>query len=101
MKSAQSWIGCGTLPVVASPLAADVAGAARSRPPLDRSRLVVRAPQPRPPKIVAAPVNYRLHQEEMGGESGVYEGATVHDIDTYAGFIEALSSVVGPDRRIE
>jgi 2-keto-4-pentenoate hydratase/2-oxohepta-3-ene-1,7-dioic acid hydratase in catechol pathway len=82
-------------------LAVDLAGAVRSRRLLDRSAIVVRAPQPRPSKIVAAPVNYRQHQEEMGGESGVYAGATLHDIDTYAGFIEAPSSIVGPDRPIE
>jgi 2-keto-4-pentenoate hydratase/2-oxohepta-3-ene-1,7-dioic acid hydratase in catechol pathway len=82
-------------------LAGDAARLAETGPSLDRHAIVVRAPQPRPAKIVAAPVNYRLHQDEMGGEDGVYEGATVHDIDTYAGFIEAASSVVGPDRAIE
>ena len=82
-------------------LASEVAAAAASRRALERSALVVRAPQPRPSKILAAPVNYRLHQEEMGGASGVYEGTTVHDIDTYAGFVEAPSSIVGPDRAIE
>jgi 2-keto-4-pentenoate hydratase/2-oxohepta-3-ene-1,7-dioic acid hydratase in catechol pathway len=82
-------------------LAGDAARLAETRPSLGRDAIAVRAPQPRPSKIVAAPVNYRLHQEEMGGEDGVYEGATVHDIDTYAGFIEAPSSVVGPDRAIE
>jgi len=74
---------------------------ALAREPLDRAKLVVRAPLPRPSKIVAAPVNYRLHQHEMGGEAGVYEGATVHDIDTYAGFLEAPSSIVGPDGAVE
>ena len=82
-------------------LACDVAGAAASRPAVDRATIVVRAPLPRPSKILAAPVNYRLHQEEMGGATGVYEGETIHDIDTYAGFVEAPSSVVGPDRPIE
>jgi hypothetical protein len=48
-------------------LASDVAGAAASRPAVDRATIVVRAPLPRPSKILAAPVNYRLHQEEMGG----------------------------------
>jgi 2-keto-4-pentenoate hydratase/2-oxohepta-3-ene-1,7-dioic acid hydratase in catechol pathway len=82
-------------------LASEVAAAAASRRALERSGVVVRAPQPRPSKILAAPVNYRLHQDEMGGASGVYEGATVRDIDTYAGFVEAPSSIVGPDRAIE
>jgi 2-keto-4-pentenoate hydratase/2-oxohepta-3-ene-1,7-dioic acid hydratase in catechol pathway len=59
------------------------------------------APQPRPGKIIAAPVNYRLHQQEMGGAAGVYSGATVNTIETYAGFIKASSSIVGPDGVIE
>ena len=62
---------------------------------------VIRAPQPRPPKIVAAPVNYRLHQAEMGGAGGVYSGAAIKTIETYAGFIKASSSVIGPDRHVE
>jgi 2-keto-4-pentenoate hydratase/2-oxohepta-3-ene-1,7-dioic acid hydratase in catechol pathway len=62
---------------------------------------VIRAPQPRPPKIVAAPVNYRLHQAEMGGAGGVYPRATIKTIETYAGFIKASSSVIGPDRQVE
>jgi 2-keto-4-pentenoate hydratase/2-oxohepta-3-ene-1,7-dioic acid hydratase in catechol pathway len=82
-------------------LAPDLARAAGARRAVERSEVVVRAPQPRPSKILAAPVNYRLHQQEMGGDAGVYEGATVHDIDTYAGFVVAPSSVVGPDGRIE
>ncbi len=67
--------------------------------PLDAVHLV--APQPRPGKIIAAPVNYRLHQQEMGGVSGVYSDATVKTIETYAGFIKASSSIVGPDGVIE
>jgi 2-keto-4-pentenoate hydratase/2-oxohepta-3-ene-1,7-dioic acid hydratase in catechol pathway len=63
--------------------------------------VVVRAPQPRPRTIVAAPVNYRLHQAEMGGDGGVYADAHVKTIETYAGFLKAGSSVVGPDGAIE
>jgi 2-keto-4-pentenoate hydratase/2-oxohepta-3-ene-1,7-dioic acid hydratase in catechol pathway len=59
------------------------------------------APQPRPGKIIAAPVNYRLHQAEMGGAGGVYVGAEVKTIEAYAGFIKASSSIVGPDAAIE
>jgi 2-keto-4-pentenoate hydratase/2-oxohepta-3-ene-1,7-dioic acid hydratase in catechol pathway len=36
----------------------------------------------------------------MGGENGVYPGATIQAIETYAGFIKASSSVVGPDQPI-
>jgi 2-keto-4-pentenoate hydratase/2-oxohepta-3-ene-1,7-dioic acid hydratase in catechol pathway len=66
---------------------------------LGRARLL--APQPRPGKIIAAPVNYRLHQREMGGADGVYRGATVKTIETYAGFIKAPSSIIGPEGAIE
>jgi 2-keto-4-pentenoate hydratase/2-oxohepta-3-ene-1,7-dioic acid hydratase in catechol pathway len=61
----------------------------------------VMAPQPRPGKIIAAPVNYRLHQQEMGGTDGVYRGTTIKTVETYAGFIKASSSIVGPDDAIE
>jgi len=79
---------------VAAAAAADTAG-------VPVARAVIRAPQPRPPKIVAAPVNYRLHQQEMGGAGGVYSGAAIKTIETYAGFIKASSSVAGPDCHIE
>jgi 2-keto-4-pentenoate hydratase/2-oxohepta-3-ene-1,7-dioic acid hydratase in catechol pathway len=82
-------------------IGAEAATAAANRPVLGSAGIVVRAPQPRPSKILAAPVNYRLHQDEMGGDGGVYEGARVHDIDTYAGFVVAPSSIVGPDRAVE
>jgi 2-keto-4-pentenoate hydratase/2-oxohepta-3-ene-1,7-dioic acid hydratase in catechol pathway len=60
----------------------------------------IRPPQPRPPKIIAAPVNYRRHQAEMGGPGGVYPGETIKTIETYAGFIKAQTSIVGPDSQI-
>ena len=63
--------------------------------------LTLRAPQPRPGKIIAAPVNYHLHQAEMGGSAGVYRNADIKTIETYAGFIKASSSIVGPDAEIE
>jgi 2-keto-4-pentenoate hydratase/2-oxohepta-3-ene-1,7-dioic acid hydratase in catechol pathway len=67
--------------------------------PLDH--VTVRAPQPRPGKIIAAPVNYRRHQLEMGGGGGVYRNAEIKTIETYAGFIKASSSITGPDGVIE
>jgi 2-keto-4-pentenoate hydratase/2-oxohepta-3-ene-1,7-dioic acid hydratase in catechol pathway len=63
--------------------------------------VVLRAPQPRPRTVIAAPVNYRRHQQEMGGADGVYTGATIKDISSYAGFVKASSSIVGPDGAIE
>jgi 2-keto-4-pentenoate hydratase/2-oxohepta-3-ene-1,7-dioic acid hydratase in catechol pathway len=61
--------------------------------------VTLRAPLPRPGKVIAAPVNYRRHQEEMNGQ--VSPSAAIATIETYAGFIKASSSVVGPDGCIE
>lgn len=66
--------------------------------PIDRLR--IHAPLPAPRNVIAAPVNYRRHQEEMGGAHGVYAGAEIQTIETYAGFVKASSSVIGPDEPI-
>lgn len=67
----------------------------------DLTNVVILPPQPRPRTIVAAPVNYRRHQAEMGGQHGVYPGLQVHTIETYAGFIKASTSITGPSGAIE
>jgi len=82
-------------------LAGRVEEAAADSPGSPLADATLRAPQPRPSKIVAAPVNYRRHQQEMGGAGGVYPGATIETIETRAGFVKAPSSIVGPDRSIE
>jgi 2-keto-4-pentenoate hydratase/2-oxohepta-3-ene-1,7-dioic acid hydratase in catechol pathway len=80
------------------PAVATAASAGRGTP---LAEVRVRAPLPRPGKVIAAPVNYRRHQREMGGNNGVYAGATIKTIETYAGFIKASSSIIGPDGAIE
>lgn len=70
-------------------------------PRIPAGAATVRAPQPSPRQIVAAPVNYHRHQQEMGGETGVYRDAKIETIETYVGFVKASSSIVGPDRPIE
>jgi 2-keto-4-pentenoate hydratase/2-oxohepta-3-ene-1,7-dioic acid hydratase in catechol pathway len=71
--------------------------ALRARPgvPLDRVRL--RAPVVFPTKVIAAPVNYRLHIEEM---RPLIKGE-LHAIEKYGVFLKAPSSVVGPGDVIE
>ena len=64
------------------------------------SDVIVRAPLPAPRNVIAAPVNYRRHQAEMGGANGVYTGASIQTIETYAGFVKASSSVIGQDEPI-
>ncbi len=63
--------------------------------PLDRVRL--RAPVVFPSKVIAAPVNYRLHIEEM---RPLVKGE-LHAIERYGLFLKAPSSVVGPEATIE
>jgi 2-keto-4-pentenoate hydratase/2-oxohepta-3-ene-1,7-dioic acid hydratase in catechol pathway len=76
----------------------EVASASADAVPIDG--LTIRAPLPAPRNVIAAPVNYRRHQEEMGGADGVYTGAEIQTIEIYAGFIKASSSVIGPDEPI-
>jgi 2-keto-4-pentenoate hydratase/2-oxohepta-3-ene-1,7-dioic acid hydratase in catechol pathway len=79
----------------------DAVAEALPRADLPLDAVTLRAPQPRPGKIIAAPVNYRRHQLEMGGDDGVYANAEIKTIETYAGFIKASSSITGPDGVIE
>jgi 2-keto-4-pentenoate hydratase/2-oxohepta-3-ene-1,7-dioic acid hydratase in catechol pathway len=79
-------------------LAERAADAVERGPRIPACDVTLRAPQPEPSKIVAAPVNYHLHREEMGA---VYAGQAIATIETYAGFCKAPTSVIGPDSAIE
>jgi len=63
--------------------------------PLDRVQLG--APVVFPSKVVAAPVNYRLHIEEM---RPLVKGE-LHAIERYGLFLKAPSSIVGPESTVE
>lgn len=65
------------------------------------AQVTLRAPQPRPVNLFAAPVNYHKHQAEMGGEQGVYQGATIMSVEVRKGFLKAVTSITGPDGAIE
>ena len=64
------------------------------------AEVVLRSPQPAPGAVLAAPVNYRRHQAEMGGSNGIYQNQEIRTIETYAGFVKASGSVIGPDEPI-
>ncbi len=66
----------------------------RDGTPTDRVRL--RAPVMFPSKVIAAPVNYRLHIEEM--RSVVKH--ELHAIERYGVFLKAPSSLIGPGATI-
>jgi 2-keto-4-pentenoate hydratase/2-oxohepta-3-ene-1,7-dioic acid hydratase in catechol pathway len=63
--------------------------------PFDRVRL--EAPVVFPSKVIAAPVNYRLHIEEM---RSLVKGE-LHAIERYGLFLKAPSSIVGPEAAVQ
>lgn len=75
----------------------EVRDAARSTG-IPRSQVAFRAPQPRPSKILAAPVNHGPHREEMIA-AGAFSDVP-GTIEKYVAFLKAPSSIVGPDGAI-
>ena len=71
--------------------------ALRSRSGVPLARIQLRAPVVFPTKVIAAPVNYRAHQEEM---RPLIKGE-LHAIERYGVFLKAPSSIVGPGATIE
>lgn len=67
---------------------------------LSLNAVKLKAPVPMPSKVIAAPVNYVLHQQEMGGGKGVYANANIKTIEHYGLFLKPSSSVVGPEAAI-
>lgn len=76
--------------------------------PLDGAQLL--PPVANPGKIVAAPVNYKLHLDESRADTQINFGTQVKTIDDYGVFLKAPSSMIGaseavvadwPDRRID
>ncbi|AEJ41567.1 5-carboxymethyl-2-hydroxymuconateDelta-isomerase [Sulfobacillus acidophilus TPY] len=76
------------------------AAALAERPAIPLENVRLRPPVPVPSKIVAAPVNYLLHQQEMGGAQGVYAGSTIKTIEDYGLFLKPPSSIAGPGDEI-
>ena len=72
------------------------AEAARRSPaiPLDNVKLL--SPVANPGKIMAAPVNYTKHLEEVLADKGIHHGNLVSEIHKAGIFLKASSSVVGP-----
>ncbi|KAA9031674.1 fumarylacetoacetate hydrolase family protein [Niallia endozanthoxylica] len=55
------------------------------------SDVALRAPVPNPSKIVAAPINYILHKQEMN---------TALTVDGLGFFLKSPSSIIGPDQTV-
>jgi 2-keto-4-pentenoate hydratase/2-oxohepta-3-ene-1,7-dioic acid hydratase in catechol pathway len=71
--------------------------AGRSRAGVPLGQVQLRAPVVFPSKVIAAPVNYRAHIEEM---RPLIKGE-LHAIEKYGVFLKAPSSVVGPGATVE
>jgi 2,4-diketo-3-deoxy-L-fuconate hydrolase len=54
------------------------------------------SPVANPPRIIAAPVNYLLHQAEANADGGVNFPADVKTIKDYGLFLKSSTSLVGP-----
>ncbi|WP_144548485.1 fumarylacetoacetate hydrolase family protein [Bacillus sp. X1(2014)] len=59
--------------------------------------VVLKAPVPKPGKIVAAPVNYYLHQDEMNQQFNNAE----YTIENLGFFLKAPSSIIGPNEMVK
>lgn len=62
--------------------------------PLAGLRLLPPVASPR--KIVAAPVNYRLHHDEALADQAIHHGTNILPIDKAGLFLKAPSSLIGP-----
>jgi 2-keto-4-pentenoate hydratase/2-oxohepta-3-ene-1,7-dioic acid hydratase in catechol pathway len=62
--------------------------------PLDRARLL--SPVANPGKIMAAPVNYTKHLEEVLADKGIHHGNLIAEIHKAGLFLKATSSLAGP-----
>lgn len=69
-------------------------------PTLSLHDVRLRSPVARPPKIVAAPVNYRKHVDESKLDPGIHHGSAVKDILTAGLFLKSPTSLVGPGNGI-
>jgi 2-keto-4-pentenoate hydratase/2-oxohepta-3-ene-1,7-dioic acid hydratase in catechol pathway len=68
---------------------------APSSPLVPLSRVVLRSPVANPGKVVAAPVNYQKHLDEVRGDSQLHHDNTIGTIHRAGLFLKAASSVVG------
>jgi 2-keto-4-pentenoate hydratase/2-oxohepta-3-ene-1,7-dioic acid hydratase in catechol pathway len=77
-----------------------IANLRKLRSPMKKSRPVRVAkflsPVANPGKIMAAPVNYTKHLEEVLKDKGIHHGNLINEIHKAGIFLKATSSVVGP-----
>src|SRR3989440_11009708 len=67
--------------------------------PIDSVRLL--SPVASPGKIIAAPVNYKKHLEEVLAQKELHHGNLINEIHRAGLFLKATSSLIGAVERIE
>lgn len=69
--------------------------------PLALAEVQLLSPVANPSKIVAAPVNYRKHLEEVRVDETLHHGLDVKSIDSLGLFLKSASSLVGPSHGVD
>ncbi|RGP36414.1 fumarylacetoacetate hydrolase family protein [Pseudotabrizicola alkalilacus] len=64
-------------------------------PPLALDSVRLLSPVASPRKIIAAPVNYRLHHDEALADDSIHHGTNILPIDKAGLFLKATSSLIG------
>jgi 2-keto-4-pentenoate hydratase/2-oxohepta-3-ene-1,7-dioic acid hydratase in catechol pathway len=65
-------------------------------PPLPVDRVTLLSPVASPGKLIAAPVNYRKHLEEVLADRQIHHGNLINEIHRAGLFLKASSALVGP-----
>jgi 2-keto-4-pentenoate hydratase/2-oxohepta-3-ene-1,7-dioic acid hydratase in catechol pathway len=65
-------------------------------PPLPVDRVTLLSPVASPGKLIAAPVNYRKHLEEVLADKQIHHGNLINEIHRAGLFLKASSALVGP-----
>ncbi len=60
------------------------------------AEVILRSPVANPSKIVAAPVNYQTHMDEVEKDKQLHHGNVINPIAKTGLFLKAVSSLVGP-----
>src|SRR3954464_15595195 len=75
--------------------------AARASPPVAADQVKLLSPIANPGKIIAAPVNYKKHLEEVLADKGIHHGNLISEIHKAGMFLKAASAVVGPGEGVK
>jgi 2-keto-4-pentenoate hydratase/2-oxohepta-3-ene-1,7-dioic acid hydratase in catechol pathway len=67
--------------------------------PLAKAKLL--SPVANPGKVMAAPVNYKKHLEEVLADKGIHHGNLISEIHKAGLFLKASSSVAGPGEGVQ